>query len=153
PLDLDVFRAGDDDERAEGVGQAVLHQERRLVAGEGLARPPELVGPLGGPLADARGRDGVELLARRVVGEGDPRERLAVERAIWIQDGGPEGLDEGAQAAGPGRDDLAGHLVGVDHGDAELAQPRGDSALSRGDAARETEEMHAPRIYLAPPGS
>ncbi len=40
-LDLDVFRGRDHDERSEGVLDAVLDDERGLVASEGLARVPE----------------------------------------------------------------------------------------------------------------
>ncbi len=87
--------------------------------------------------------DRIELRARRRVGEYERGDGLAIELAVRSNHGRAEGPCDLGEALGIFCDDLARETVGVDDGKPDLAKARCDRALSRRDAARETEEMHA----------
>ncbi len=138
---LHVFWDGDDDEGAEHVGEPVFHQERRLVAGEGLAPRVELGGTLHAEGADARMNDGVERAPLRVVGEHERRHGFAIERSVGGEHAGAERAYDLGEPFGADGDGLAREEVCVEDGDAPRPQPRCNGRLARCDAAGEAEEM------------
>src|SRR3954454_20433455 len=71
------------------------------------------------------------------IGEHDPSQRTAVERAVAGEDARPELLDDGREPRRTGGHDLAGERVGVDHDHSELAQDARHRALARRDPAGE----------------
>ena len=123
---------------------AVLDDERRLVAGERLARAPRAPAARSMPSAPMRGCVmALELRAGRRVGEDDARQRLAVEPPVRRR--APPARTPRRWPRSPSRPrrhDLARERVGVDDRQPAAPQPRRDGALARGDAARESEEVH-----------
>ncbi len=134
-----------DDEGAEGVGHAVLDQQRGFVAGERRAGRFELGEGGGGGGRDARVGDGVEARAARGVGEHERAEGAAVDRARGVEHAVAEGGDDVAQALGARGDHVAGEAVSVEHGQAPGGEAARDRALAAGDISREAKKagIHA----------
>ena len=97
-------------------------------------------------LADRGVRDRFELLAGRVVDEGDGRELRPVERAVGVEDAGAEAPDELRERRRPGLDDLTRDPVGVDDDRAPVCEHRRDGRLPRADPARQPDHQHDARI-------
>ncbi len=91
---------------------------------------------------DGRMRDGVELEACVLVGEGHGGERRPVDGAVGRDDPRAEAVDERLVGGAPGGHHIPRHLVGVDEDGAALDQQVGDGRLARTDAAREADGEH-----------
>ena len=148
---MQALRGGDDDERAEHVGEAFLDDERRLVAGERLPALGQLGGARAGEHADSRVEDPVQRGARGRVAKDDVGDALAIELARGGDDVAPERCGDGREPFAPGGDDFACERVGVDDREAAGTQARGDGGLAGGDSACEAEEVHWKR--RAPSGT
>ena len=140
---LDVFGARDDDERPKPVLRPVLDDERRLVAGNRLAGPGELVRPLHHSCGDSRMGDRLKPTPCARVGEHDGSEGWAIQRAVWPEHVRTESECDLAKALTAYSDDLACELVRVDYGNAARPQSGRDCTFSRCDAPGETEDVHA----------
>ena len=140
-VDLHFRRGEDDDEPVEPFVQAVLDDERRLVdggamagAGEGAEAGRDLFG-------DAGMDDAIERLALARVGEDAVAERLAIERAVGLEDAG-KALGDLLQRRPAGLHYFARDLVRIDHGHAARLQHAGDRALPRADVAGQPIDTH-----------
>ena len=76
------------------------------------------------------------------VGEDDPAEGGSVEAAVRSDNTGPEGRHHRVEPCRPRLDHLTREQVGVDDHRAARGEARGDSGLSRPDAARQRNAPH-----------
>ena len=86
--------------------------------------------------------DAFKLTKLGPVSENDGSQRMAIEGAVWIEDG----LAERFHDLAPGRfawfDDVSGQFVGIDDDRAALLEHLGDGAFAGGDAACEADQDH-----------
>ena len=147
PGDLGRLGGRDDHQGTERVRQAVLDEQRGLVAGERLAFGGERLAREDTQHGDLGMNDAVQQLSLRFVGEHDVRQRLAVEHAVRPEHGGPEGHDDGEEPLGPLGHRVPGQLIGVDDRQPPGPKPGGDRALARRDSSRHPEDVHA--LFIA----
>src|SRR4051794_21275937 len=137
-------RVHDDDARVV-AGPLRLDQQRDVVDDDrvlrGLGHPPE-------ELRTNRGvGDRLQLLARLLADERLGRERGPVERAVGMEDVGPESLDELGERGAAGLDDLPGDDVRVDDDGAPPGERKGDGRLAGTDATGQADHQHADGVY------
>src|SRR2546426_190376 len=93
-------------------------------------------------------QDPLELLPRRRIAEHEHAHRVAIESAVSADQVCAERrayrLDRLASRAR----ELAGDLVGVDHGDPALREQPGDHALAAADASRESDGIRLHMYWL-----
>jgi hypothetical protein len=136
----------DHEHQVVGRGQPALDEQRDVVHQHRRAAALGLLGQLAGPLPDPRVDDRVQPPPRVVVAEDGGPERRAVEGAVGLHDAGAEGGDDLLEAGRARLDDLARHLVGVDHGGAAGGQGPGRRRLAGPDAARQPHPQHPARL-------
>src|SRR6202035_226555 len=83
--------------------------------------------------------DRVELAAGRVVGEDDLRELRPVQRPVFAQHAGTEGLGDPREARRAWFDDRAGGFVSAQEARAVRGEPTARLALARSDPASQPD--------------
>ncbi len=87
------------------------------------------------------------------VAEDGGAQFLAIDGGIVSQDPGPEVFHDVPVGRLAGKDDLVGHLVGIDALHSQLAELVQDKALAAGDPAGESDLEHRERIAVWRPAA
>ena len=85
---------------------------------------------------DRRVGDRVEPTQRRGIVKHHLGDEGAVERTVIVRTALPNASTNAESVGLPGFGHVVGHVVGVDHGEAEVTKSIADSGLSRADARR-----------------
>src|SRR5256885_1982217 len=93
--------------------------------------------------------DGVETSQFAAVGKYQRRELGAIDAAVCFDDACAKFAKDFVVRGLAGLDYRVGEGIGVEHGEAHLAQHRGNRAFTAGDSAGQAESEHA-RFHRAP---
>ena len=87
--------------------------------------------------------DGFQRTAFRWMAKDDGSERVAIEAAVWFEDGLAECFDDLPPSRLAQFHGIVSQLVGIDHHCAALLEHLGDGAFTGGDTACEADQDHA----------
>jgi len=88
----------------------------------------------------------LELRSFLRIGEDALTESLPIESPGGVEHARSERLHDLREPLATRQDDFAGEMVGFEDREAALTEPCDDAALSRGEAARQAEDMHRPNL-------
>jgi hypothetical protein len=137
--DLQCLGAVDHQHAIEFRGPPALDQQGNC---EQLVRARPARAFLGHGLADQRVQDGLEIAARRRVGEHPCTQCATVERAVLVDDVGAEARAHRRKSGRVRGDDFAREPVAVDHRDPASGKEIGDGRLAARDAAGQCDAIH-----------
>ena len=135
---------------------ARLHHERGVHHGEGRFRcslPLQPGQPTVQFLVYSRVHDTVQPLPLLFVPEDGGAQLRAIDDGVVSQDPGPEPFHDVPVGRLAGKDDLVGHVVGIDAADSQLAELVQGKALAAGDPTRESDLEHGKMIAACRPSA
>ena len=135
-----LFGAPGDDHLVESGVTPGLEQQRDVGQADAVtAEQFEVLEPRLDRAIDGRMQNRFEIVTRVGIGEDDRGERAAIERAVAIENRGPEPAHDRFERLGMTARQLARDLVGVHGRNAELLEALARVALARGDAPGQGE--------------
>ncbi len=138
----------DDDDEVEIV--ATGFHEQGNVEDHERGLPGENPDPTVDLDADGRVDDRVEFCQLSGIGEDDLRKGGAVEFSAFVEDAGPESIDDLVVDRLSSGLQLAGDRVGVDHRAGTRGQHRRNRGFPTADSSRESNQTHWLRGYCVP---